>query len=170
MQRPTPLLLLAGASLALAACASDEGAYPSLGKRPAERITATWPPPPPAPPPPSAPLDPAVAARLGELVATAQGADATFQRRVARTRSVVGTARGAAMGSESWSVATIAVAELESARAQAMVAMAELDSLYAEARTTGRDVAPITAARDQVTALIAGEDATLDSLKGALAR
>jgi len=48
--RPAPLLLLC-ASLTLTACATNDGPYPSLAKRPQERITATWPPPPPPPPP-----------------------------------------------------------------------------------------------------------------------
>jgi uncharacterized protein YbaP (TraB family) len=74
------------------------------------------------------------------------------------------------MGSESWSVASIAVAELEAARAQAMVAMGELDSLYAEARTEGRDVTELERTRQQALAIITREDRVLDSLKGALER
>jgi hypothetical protein len=170
MPRALTLPLLACVSLALAACASADGAYPSLAKRPAERITATWPPAPPPPPPAPPPLDPAKRDKLDLLLAEVRGADARFNGKEARARSLVGAARGAAMGSESWSVATVAVSELEAARAQAMVAMAELDSLYAEARITGLDVAPIEATRQQAVAIISGQDRVLDSLKGALDR
>ncbi len=170
MDRRFPLIALAGASLTLSACAGNEGTYPSLAKRPAERITATWPPPAPPAPPPPAPLDPQTAGRLDSLVAQARRADARFHGKEAQTRRLVAAAGNAAMGSESWAVATVAVSELEAARAEAMLAMAELDSLYAEARTQGRDVTAIDAAREQVMAIIAGEDQVLQSLKGRLDR
>lgn len=170
MLRRTTLPLLACASLALAACATDEGTYPSLAKRPAERITATWPPAPPTPPPPPAPLDPAVTNQLDLLLAQVRGADARFHAKEGRTRSLVNAAGRAPMGSEAWAVATVAVSELEAARAQAMVAMSELDSLYVTARIEGRDVTQIEVARNQATAIIAQQDRVLDSLKGKLER
>lgn len=169
VRRITPLLL-ASATLVLGACASDEGAYPSLAKRPAERITATWPPAPPPPPPAPPPLDPATANRLDGLLAQVSAADGRFAAKTARARSLVGAARKAAMGSEAWSVASIAIAELESARAEAMVAMAQLDSIYADARTEGRDVSQIERVRQKALAIIAAQDGVLDSLKGSLER
>lgn len=169
LSRITPLILVA-AGLTLGACATSEGLYPSLAKRPAERIVATWPPAPPPPPPPPAPLDSATADRLAALLGQVRGADSRFHGKQTRTRSVVAAARNAPMGSEAWSVATIAVAELEAARAQAMVAMAEFDSIYADARTQGRDVTRIEEVRQKAIAIIADEDRILDSLKGTLAR
>ena len=76
--RITPLLI-ASASLALGACSTNEGAYPSLTKRPAERITATWPPAPPPPPPAPPPLDAATVSRLDGLLAQVTAADSRFQ-------------------------------------------------------------------------------------------
>lgn len=169
VRRITPLLL-ASATLALGACASNEGAYPSLAKRPAERITATWPPPPPPPLPAPVPLDPAMVSRLDGLLAQVSGADSRFSAKIARARSLVGASRKTAMGSEAWSVASVAIAELESARAEAMVAMAQLDSIYADARTEGRDVSQIEATRQKALAIIAAQDGVLDSLKGSLER
>ncbi|MBN8501610.1 MAG: hypothetical protein J0M19_10720 [Sphingomonadales bacterium] len=164
----SPLLL--AASLMLTACASDDGIYPSLAKRPAERITGTWPPPPPPPLPAPPPLGAATLDRLDRLVADARSADTRFYSKESLARRLVAAARGAPIGSERWVVATMAVSDLESSRAQALLAMAELDSLYAEARTEGRDVAPIETARNQVLAIIAGQDRTLDSLNGPLER
>lgn len=161
-----PGLILAASSLSVGACAKDEGVYPSLAKRPAERVTATWP---PAPPPP-APLDPATMGKLDGLVAQARNANVRFSGKEARARTLVSSARGAKMGSEVWSVATVAVSELEASRAQAMVAMGELDSLYVEARTQGHDVTAIEAARQEVIGIIARQDRVLDSLKGLLER
>lgn len=163
-----PVLIATG--LLLGACASDDGAYPSLARRPAERVTATWPPAPPPPEPAPPPLERATTDRLDLLVGQVRSADAKFHGKEGRTRALVSAARGAPMGSEAWSVATVSVSELESARAEAMLAMAELDSLYAEARTQGRDVSEIERARQQATAIIAGQDRVLESLKGALER
>lgn len=167
--RTIPLLSLC-ASLVLTACATDEGTYPSLAKRPQERITATWPPPPPPPPPAPAPLEAATLDRIDLLLAQARSADAGFRAKESRARSLVAAAAGAPLGSEAWAVASIAVAELEAARAKAMLAMSELDSLYADARTAGRDTAPIEAARQNVMAMIASEDEVLASLRGRLER
>lgn len=167
--RTIPLLSLC-ASLVLTACATDEGTYPSLAKRPQERITATWPPPPPPPPPAPAPLETATLDRIDLLLAQARSADAGFRAKEGRARSLVAAAAGAPLGSEAWAVASIAVAELEAARAKAMLAMSELDSLYADARTAGRDTAPIEAARQNVMAIIASEDEVLASLRGRLER
>lgn len=165
----TPLLL-ATATLALGACSTNEGVYPSLTKRPAERITATWPPAPPPPPPAPVPLDQATASRLEGLLAQITAADGRFAKKITRARAVVGAARNVAMGSEAWSVASIAIAELESARAEAMVAMSGIDSIYADARTEGRDVTEIEITRQKALGIIAVQDEVLDSLKGALDR
>lgn len=167
--RAIPLLPLC-ASLVLTACATDEGTYPSLAKRPAERITASWPPPAPPPPPAPAPLEPATLTRLDLLVAEARSADAGFRAKEGRARSLVSAAAGASMGSEIWADASVAVAELEVARAKTMVTMAQLDQLYADARTAGRDTAPIEAARQTVVDMLTAQDAVLGSLRGRLDR
>lgn len=169
LPRITPLLIALPA-LALGACASDEGAYPSLAKRPAERITASWPPPPPAPLPAPPPLDPATASRLDALLGQVRSADIRFAGGIAQARTRVAAARGAAIGSEAWSVATVAVSALEASRAHAMVAMAQLDSIYADARTQGLDVNTVEASRQQAIAIIGAEDKVLESLKGLLER
>ena len=170
MLRRITLPLLAAAAMVLSACATDEGTYPSLAKRPGERVTATWPPAPPPPEAPPPPLDPATINRLDLLLAQVRSADARFHGKEGRARTLVAAAGRAPMGSDAWSVATVAVAELEAARAEAMVAMSELDSLYVAARTEGRDVSQIDAARNQALAIIAGQDRVLDSLKGKLDR
>ena len=169
LRRITPLLP-ACAALVLSACATNEGTYPSLAKRPGERISATWPPAPPAPEAPPPPLDPASLNRLDGLLAHVRSADARFHAKEGRARSLVAAAGRAPMGSEAWSVATVAVSELEAARAEAMVAMSELDSLYVSARTEGRDVTQIDSARNQALAIIGQQDRVLDSLKGKLDR
>lgn len=151
--------------LLLAACAADQDGYPSLARRPAERVSGTAEPAPTASEVPLPPSSPEQAGRLGQLVAQAQAADAKFQARTDETRRRVGAAANAAMASENWSVATIALAGLESARSEAMVALADLDAMYVADGVAGKDVIAIAAARNQVTALVEQEDAVLAELK-----
>lgn len=156
------------ATLALVACASDTVNYPSLAKREVERI-ANAPVPPPALPPVAADTDPALASRLESLLAQAEAAHGRFQSRRARAEALVAAASGAGVASESWSVATIAMADLESARSEAMVALADLDALWAAARVEGKPADAIASARSRVTGLVAVEDAVLAALRGRLA-
>jgi len=156
------------AALLLGACTTSRSEYPSLARRPAERLTATFDAPPapvvvvlPAPPA-------AVTGQLGGLIGAAQAADAKFRAREARARITVSAAGNAKMGSESWGTATIAVAELESARAEAMLALSDLDTLYNDTRVRGEDPGQIGAARETVTGLISRQDQVLGELRSRL--
>lgn len=168
MDRKIAPLLLIATTLALGACASTKDGYPSLARRPVERLNTA---PEPAatqetpPTPPSA----EVLGRLDVALGRARSADAQFRQHEDRTRQLVGAARGAPLASEAWSVATIAVSDLESSRSDAMVALADVDELYAKARIEGGDTAAIEAARNQILAMVAGQDAVLASLTGTLA-
>jgi len=176
---------LAGAFL-LAGCGT-QGEFPSLARRPAELgvrpapagETATG-----APgriegsAQPDAPaagtmvrqeeISADLAARLRELGSAAREAHGRFEAKRARAGQLTAAARGAAPASEAWSVASIAVAELESSRSDAMVSLGELDRLYAQERIDGGDGGAIAAVRDQVTAWVADEDAVLAELAGRL--
>lgn len=161
------------APLALVACASDTANYPSLAKRGVERIaSAPQSPagvPPPALPPTTAVPEPALVTRVESLLAQAEAAHARFQSRRARAETLVAAARGAGVASESWSVATIAMADLESARSDAMVALADLDALWAAARVAGSPGESIAATRARVIEMVGAEDAVLLALRGRLA-
>ena len=156
----------------VAACTTARGhGYPSLAIRPGERVSGTAEPvPAPAPPPATA----ATGSQTARLRAQARAAHARFGERRASATALSGAARGAAVGSEAWSVAQIALASLEVARSEAMIALADLDSLYVTAKiaavpTDGSgDVDAIGAARDDVIAMIGEEDAVLAALRGRL--
>ena len=162
----TPLALTM--LLLVGACTTNRDEYPSLTRRPAERLTATF----DAPIAPEVVVRPAppaaVSGRLGGLVGAAQTADAKFRAREPRARSTVSAAAGAKMGSESWGTATIAVAELEAARSEAMLALTDLDRVYNETTIAGEDPGAISAARDRVLSLIARQDQVLGELRGRL--
>ena len=171
MVRLTPSLFSAAIAVTLAGCGADTVNYPSLARRPAERMTGTAPVVPADPAPIASPAPPSAAltARLAQLVDAARAADAQFKAREAKARQLTNAATGTALASESWSVATIALADLESARSNAMIALADLDALYAATRISGGDISAIAAARDQVIGLVGTEDKLLIDLRGRLA-
>lgn len=177
-----PVTAPLAALVLLSACAS-QGEFPSLAKRPAELALEAAPAPAPVAPgrisgsgAPASPAPDAVVsqrpvsadltARLGQLQDAARAAHDRFTGKRALAGQLVSAASGAAPASEAWSVATVAVAELESARSDAMVSLGELDRLYAAERVDGGDGGAIAAVRDQVTAWVADEDAVLAELGG----
>ncbi len=170
----TSTLALLVSATVLGGCSSDKSAYPSLARRPVERIANDPAQADPAPPPLPAPSPAALAARLDSLVDAARGAHERFRTRRVRAEQLVAAAGGSAVSSEAWSVATIALADLESARSEAMVTLADLDALLAADRVanavTGGGSAPdIAAARDKVIALVGEEDAVLAGLRSRMA-
>ncbi|KQM18321.1 hypothetical protein [Novosphingobium sp. Leaf2] len=154
--------------LGIAAC-STTGRYPSLGIRDVERQngSAQAAPGDGVPPITLPPASADLVTRLAGLVKTAQDADRRFNTdRGAATRAV---ASAGALGSDSWSAASIALAQLENSRSSAMAALAELDTLYADARDAAPaqespSVKAIADARTQVSAIVSSQDETIAGL------
>ena len=168
MRSAIPAFVLSLSALSLGACASDRTEYPSLERRPIERISAVYTPAAPATPV-ALPAPPAgTLGKLDGLVGQARSADVKFRQREARARSLVGSTGNAGPGSESWSTATIAVAELEAARGEAMVALSELDLLYNDTVLRGEDASAIGQARDAVIGIIGYEDRVLGEVRSRL--
>ena len=161
-----PLALIP--ALLLASCAATPGEYPSLAKRPTERVSGEAMPvaPPPAPPPP---IDPAVASQIDSLLARVRAADAKFRDREGPVRQKVSAAAGAAKASEAWSVAMVALADLDAARSEGMVALADLDAIYAASRIEGAPASEARTARDAAAELIRRQDGVIGDLAGRLA-
>ncbi len=165
--RRVPLVL----ALLVAACATREDPrFPSLAMRPAERVTGTMAPGTPEPPPPA--LTPTTGDRLAALRGQALAAHRLFGEHRGRTAALAAAGRGAAPGSESWSVAQVALADLESSRSEAMIALADLDRLYVEASLAAAqsggspELDAVAKAREEVAGWIAEEDAVLAGLRG----
>ncbi len=145
----------------LAACAAPDGAYPSLATRDIERVGGVMEVEPvPAPQPPA----PATLANLDELAASARDAHAEFLAAAPRARALASSASGAARGSERWSVAQVAIADLESKRSEAMIALADLDRIFVEAATSAQATDSISATRQEIDALVAEENAVITAL------
>lgn len=162
MKRPAVLLVFA----LLGACqtvGADE--YPSLAVRDAERVTGTLPPPPPYVPPPQTQ---AVTDDLGRLAADVASAQRTFADATPAARNAVNAARGSGPDSETWAIAQVALAGLESARSRAMIALADLDRLYVAAATEGTELSRIAAARDAAVGTVEEQNSTISALLAAL--
>lgn len=165
--RKLPVLAITAILLAGCATTSDDP-YPSLATREVERAEGTF------EPVETAQLDvPSVevdrgtnlAERLETLVAQAHAAHSTFLDAVPAAESRVAAASGSGVGSDSWAVAQVALADLDSARSTAAIALGDLDILFTAATVQAEDPAPIAAARDSVIALVAEEDAVLERLR-----
>ncbi len=166
-----PLATSAATALLLAGCAADYDHYPSLARRPAERVSGTIAAAPPAtaPQPPAPPPSADLATRLAQLSEQAQAAHREFTGRRPRAEQLVAAAGTSPVGSDGWAQASVALADLESSRSQAMIALADLDELYAAERTNGGDAATIATTRDRVIDWIGEEDIALAQLRGRIA-
>jgi len=159
------ICLVAALGCALSACATPSEEYPSLALRPAERVTGTMQPVAPAP---YVPTPAAVVDRLEQLSSEAASAHRAFLAEAPRARSAVAAARGTGPGADSWAVAQVAVAGLESSRSKAMIALADLDRLYVDAAVAGEELERIGAARDRVAAQVAEQNEAIEGMLGQL--
>lgn len=160
-----PCLTALPAVLALTGCASSSQDFPSLAIRDAERVSGTI----AVPPAPTGPVPPAPAqAQLAPLMAAIREGHARFAGEVPAAQRAVSAARGAGVGTENWSVAQVAVANLEAQRSQVMIALADLDRIHASAAVEGADVSATTAALAEAQGLVDQEDAEIARLLGAL--
>ena len=164
-----PLALAAACGL-LAGCAGTARDYPSLSIRDAERVSGSFVPDAgtagqTAPAPAPAGLD----ARLAQLLADARTAHGDFLTAAPQAERTVTAGAGAAIASDNWAAAQVALADLDSARSRAAISLGDLDLLYADATLAWQERAAITQVRDQVIALVAEEDAILARLRGRVA-
>lgn len=161
--RSAPLLLL----LSAAACAPP-GDSPSLAPRPAEAID-------PRLPVEEAPVvgtvDPALAARLSQLVAEARAGDSAFREAAAIAERLIAAA--GAPQSESWVAAQQAVSVAVAARASTTRAMGDIDELAATMVAQRGWIAPadqaaIEAAAAQVWRISSDQAKRIDSMRARL--
>lgn len=164
--------LLPSLALFLTGCAGTLTGYPSLAKRPIENVpmgeTAA------APAPVEA--DPALLAEVSRLSGQAQGGSAAFDKAWPAADRAARAAAGAAVSSEAWVTAQLAVSTLEAARNDSVSALASLDTLYVErsnAVSEGKargGTEQIDAARKVALAIVDSQNDRIDALKGRLAQ
>ena len=156
------------AIFALAGCAAPPGPGPSLAPRNAEAID------PRVPIEASgvqAPVDRALAPRLGELVGLARQGDRAFAAAVGEAQRLAASA--GARQSESWVAAQQALSAAVAARGPTTRALGDIDALAASALARQGGIAPadlaaIEAAAAQVGALDRRHAQTIDALQARL--
>jgi len=164
MNRSAALLIVL--SLSLAGCASTGNTFPSLAIRDSERVSGTIAV--PAGPPPVVSPAPATLAQLDQLLARIRTGHAEFVAQAPAAARTVAAARGAATGSEAWSVAQVAVAGLEARRSAVMIALADLDRIYVDAAQGEADITALAEALAMANALVDQENATIAELLAGL--
>lgn len=158
------LLLLAGCST------TTSSPEPSLAPRAAEAIDPRIPIP---DAPPAGSVDPSLAARLHELVSTAQANVQAFEAREAEASRLA--AQAGPMAGESWVAAQQALSRLVEQYGVTTQAAADIDGLAASRLDGQRWIAPadreaIAAAVAQVAAISDRQAAAIDRIKDQLAR
>ncbi|NNC72292.1 MAG: hypothetical protein HKN78_05380 [Sphingomonadaceae bacterium] len=158
-------LFLSSSLFALAACGVSESNPPSLAYRNVEGIMNR---PMRAIAPVASASDPALASRIAELVAQAEGGQGDFAAALPRTRSAVSAAGGAE--SESWIAAQLALSVLDSSRSETVAALVELDAIFAAQTSAGEpaETERLLTARERVIALYQGQAESYEALLAGL--
>lgn len=151
--------------LALAACSSTGGPYPSLQPRTAEAIDPRLP---VVRPINDRPVTPALASRLAGLVNQAHAGEGAFDAAAGNAEHLAASA--GARQSESWIVAQEALTAAIAARKPAANALGDIDALGAEAlqRQGGlapNDLAAIKRASSEVAAIDDRQAARIDAIQ-----
>ena len=134
----------------LGACSSTGGPYPSLQPRAAEQLDPRLP---VVRPMNDRPVTPALAARLGALVADARGASGAFEAAVSAAERLAASA--GTPQSEGWTVAQEALSAAVAARRPVSEALAEIDTIGADALQSQGGLAPndLAAIQDALAAV-----------------
>lgn len=171
MTRLRALACLAALAVPAGGCASNEGDFPSLGERPAEREYAAEQMAPPAVRPPL-PDDPALASRVAGFVAEAREASGGFSAAIGRAEAATG--RAGAPGSDGWTIAQEEISRAISAQAPLTRVAGALDD-YAAARAretpiSPGDIARLNAAAAEVHAIAERQAERIRRLEASLSR
>ncbi len=166
----TPRRLIASLALILSGCAGAPGSYPSLAKRSIESAPMQEAPAPPIPQKADAAL---VAQIKGFTDQAARGASA-FDTAFARADKAASAAKGAAVSSDAWVAAQVAISALEAARNDSISALASLDTLYVQRTNDVADgkasggVDEIDAARKATLKMVDDQNDRIDAMKARL--
>jgi hypothetical protein len=142
---PVPMIVIT--SLLLSGCASVEGDFPSLSKRPYETdkpVVDTA-----KPPVLTSALPADLKQQTDALLARSERAHAAFAETIPIARSAAHEAAGSAAGSEAWVNAHMLLSRADGARADGVAALGEIDSLIAAQRDKGADTGLLSLLENQ---------------------
>jgi hypothetical protein len=152
----------------IAACTTSGDRYPSLAIRDVERAQGQFEPVASTPltvPEVVIPAGGPLADRLAALGAAADAAHRAFLASAPTATRRANAASGAAIGSDAWASAQVALANLDSARSVTAIALGDLDTLMVATAVQAQDVSAIEVVRQQVIAQITEEDEVLARLR-----
>lgn len=156
--------IIAG-TLALAACSSSDGRYPSLAPRAAEAIDPRLP---VVRPMNDRPVSASLASQLAALVAQARGGEDAFEPAVANAERLASSA--GQRQSESWIAAQEALSAAVAARKPTAMALSDIDALGANALQQQGGIAPndlsaIQSASAEVSKIANGQTDRIDAIQ-----
>jgi hypothetical protein len=156
------------AILLVAGCATDSELYPSLSIRDEERITGVFEPVEPEPYIPTPPNADTLG-RIAQLKSNAMDSHGRLLELAERARGPVAAARGAALDSDAWAIASIAIANVEAQRSETLLAVAELDLIYVRTHEVAGEVGDISSALNEVSLILLEEERLIDAFHASLA-
>jgi hypothetical protein len=153
------------AALALGACTTGGGPYPSLAPRAAEAIDPRVP---VVRPVNGRPVSSMLASQLAALLAQARSGEAAFEPAVAEAERLASAA--GAPQSESWIAAQQALSAAMAARKPTALAMGDIDALSATALQTNGGIAPndlkaIDSAASEVASIARGQADRIEAIE-----
>jgi PBP1b-binding outer membrane lipoprotein LpoB len=170
MQVMNPRRLFAALALFLSGCAGAPQGYPSLAKRPIESAAMAE----VGTAPATVPADPALSEEIARHLGQAGKGAAAFDAAYAKADRAVGAASGAAVSSDAWVSAQVAISSLEAARNDSVSALASLDTLYVQRSNAIADgkarggLEDVDAARSATLALVDQQNDRIDAMKSRL--
>lgn len=171
MQYVPMIILLSSVLPVLGGCATTpDSDYPSLARRAIElRVPAATVPSSPQPALPE-PVTADLATAIAALDRDAMAGASAFAAGLPAAQTAVAAARGAAVESETWVLAQLAISRLDQNRAPTTVALAEADRLVGARGVAGEQAGAVelTALQARIATIAAEQRAALDQLLGAL--
>jgi hypothetical protein len=164
--------LLALMILPLSACATQEGDFPSLSKRPyesAEPIAA----PDPTPAAITTSLPAALAEQTNRLLERNRIAHSAFVRARGAAESAARSGSGAPNGSENWVQAQMVLSRLDASRADSVSALGEIDRLVTGERNKGADpglIGLLDQVQSEIASTVAEQEAVISRLYSTIGR
>ena len=160
------MMVIASAALTLTGCASIEGDFPPLSKRPYESADPLA-----EPEAVAAPLSTTLPAdlqtKVTALLARARAAQASFNTALPAATNAAQSAAGGTVGSESWVNAHMLLSRADAARSDSVAALGEIDRLIAGEREKGADaglVSLLSVPQSQIAALVNAQTAEIERL------
>lgn len=167
-----PLMLPPILSVSLTGCAMQGGSFPSLAKRPFEDVVVQADPPSKSEEVTS--LSGAIKTQVDQEIKRSIAADQSFASKFPAVQAKVSAAAGAALSSEKWVDAQVALSALETERGPAVSALANLDALYRDQLDNEYSGSPvgsaaiIAAAIETVQNLVGRQQADVEKLRSTL--